>query len=232
MNLPLAIGTAVWLGILTSISPCPLATNIAAVSFIGRRVENPRFALLSGGLYAAGRTVAYVLLAVVLLAGLLASDVLSRLLQKYLNLLLGPLLIVVGMVLLDMLKGTGSVNLAGRRIQERAATGSPLWSAALGFLFALSFCPVSAGLYFGALLPLAAGRDSHLLMPGLYGVGTALPVIAFAFLIAFGGQYVGKAFDRLTQIERWARVSTGLVFIAAGIYLSLTHVYGLPAITW
>jgi cytochrome c biogenesis protein CcdA len=232
MSLSLAIGTAIWLGILTSISPCPMATNIAAISFIGRQVGKPRFVLCSGGLYVLGRTVAYILLAVLLLAGLMASDVSSRFLQKYLNLVLGPVLIIVGLVLLEMLGESISINLAGKGVPERAARGGALWSAALGFLFALSFCPVSAGLYFGALLPLAAGQESRLLVPGLYGIGTALPVVAFAFLIAFGGQYVGKAFHRLTQIERRVRVATGVIFVLAGLYLSLVHIYGMPSLTW
>jgi cytochrome c-type biogenesis protein len=232
MSLSLAIGTAIWLGIFTSISPCPMATNIAAISFIGRKVGEPRLVFCSGGLYVLGRTVAYILLAVLLLAGLMSSDVASRLLQKYLNLVLGPVLIIVGLVLLEMLGESISINLAGKGVQERAAKGGPVWSAALGFLFALSFCPVSAGLYFGALLPLAAGQESRLLIPGLYGIGTALPVVAFAFLIAFGGQYVGKAFKRLAQIERWVRIATGAIFVLAGLYLSLTHVYGMPSLTW
>ena len=109
----LHISTAIWLGILTSINPCPLATNIAAISFIGRKVGEPRFVLCSGGLYALGRTVAYILLAVLLLAGLMASDVSSRFLQKYLNLVLGPVLVVVGLVLLEMLGESISINLAG-----------------------------------------------------------------------------------------------------------------------
>jgi len=232
MTFTLALATAFWLGILTSISPCPLATNIAAVSFIGRQAGKTRLLLSSGMLYAAGRTLAYVLLAVLLLAGMLASDGMARFLQKYLGLVLGPLLIVVGMVLLEMLGSGLSLNLAGDRIQARAANGGLMAAAALGFLFALSFCPVSAGLYFGALLPLATSQSSRLLLPGVYGVATALPVLGFALLIAFGSQYVGRAFNRLAQIERWLRVATGVIFIVAGLYISLTHVYAVPAIAW
>ncbi len=232
MTFGLALGSALWLGILTSISPCPLATNIAAISFIGRQVSRTRQVVASGLLYVVGRTLAYVLLATVLLSGLLASDWLSRLLQQYLNVLLGPLLIVVGLVLLDMLGGGLTLNLAGSRLQARAAKGGPWWAAALGFLFALSFCPASAGLYFGALLPLAASQESRLLVPTVYAVGTGIPVVVFALLIAFGGQYLGKAFDRLTQIERWVRIVTGFIFVVAGLYLSLTFVYGLPSLAW
>jgi cytochrome c biogenesis protein CcdA len=221
--------SALWLGLLTSISPCPLATNIAAISFLGRQVGKPRHLLTAGLLYVAGRTVAYVALAALLLAGLLASDGIARFLQQYLNLLLGPLLIVVGLVLLELLGGSLALSLGGSRLQERAARGGWWWALALGVIFALSFCPVSAGLYFGALLPLAAAQESRLAIPAIYGVGTALPVVGFALLLGLGGQYVGRAFNRLTQVERWGRLGTGVVFLGAGLYLSLTHVYDLPS---
>lgn len=219
-----AVGYALWLGILTSISPCPLASNIAAISFLGRKVGRARQTLLSGLSYTFGRTFAYVLLAAALLAGLMASSDVSRFLQKYLNQILGPALILVGMLLLGMLGGSISLNLAGRGVQDRAGV---VWSAALGLLFALSFCPVSAALFFGGLLPIAAKAESRFLLPSLYGIGTALPVLVFAFLIAFGSSYVGRAFNRLTQIERWVRGATGVVFILVGIYYCLAYIYGV-----
>lgn len=228
----LAIGTALWLGILTSISPCPLASNIAAISFISRRVGQTRQVLLSGLLYTVGRTIAYQVLSIVIVAGLLATGDIARFLQRYLNQILGPVLILVGMVLLGLLGFTFSLNLAGQGVQQRASKGGVLWSFLLGILFALSFCPVSAGLFFGGLIPLAAAKQSHVLLPLLFGVGTALPVIAFAFLIAFGSQYVGAAFNRLTQVERWVRVVTGTVFIVAGVYYCLAHIYGIPLMSW
>ena len=224
----LAIGSALWLGVLTSISPCPLASNIAAISFLSRRVGRTREVLLSGLLYTAGRTVTYVALAVIVLAGLLATGDVGRFLQRYLNQILGPVLILVGLVLLGMLGAGLSLNLAGRGVQERASRGGWWWSGLLGILFALSFCPVSAGLFFGGLMALSAANDSRVILPSLFGVGTALPVIAFAFLIAFGSRYVGGAFNRLTQVERWLRTITGVVFLLAGVYYCLAYIYGLP----
>lgn len=221
-----AIGYALWLGILTSISPCPLASNIAAISFLGRKAGSARRTLLAGVSYTFGRTLAYVLLAAALLAGLMASGEISRLLQKYLNQFLGPILILVGMLLLGMLGGSVSLNLAGRGIQERAGAGV-VWPAVLGVLFALSFCPVSAGLFFLQLIPFAAKAESRFLLPSLYGIGTALPVLVFAFLIAFGSSYVGRAFNRLTQVEWWVRGVTGVVFILVGIYYCLAYIYGV-----
>lgn len=227
MSWMLLIGSALWLGVLTSISPCPLASNIAAISFIGRKVGSTRHVLLSGLLYTAGRTAAYLALGVIIMAGLMASGEIARFLQRYLNQILGPVLILVGMLLLGLLGVTVSLNFAGSGMQARASRGGAWWALLLGVLFALSFCPVSAGLFFGGLVPLSISHESRFVLPTLYGVGTALPVIAFAFLMAFASQHVGKAFNRLTQIERWVRIVTGVIFIAAGIYYSLAHVYGV-----
>lgn len=223
----MVLGSALWLGILTAISPCPLASNIAAISFIGRRVGDRRNVLLSGLLYALGRTLTYVALGLVLTAGLLATAEVSRFLQRYMNEILGPVLILLGMVLLGWIGSGLSWNVAGEKVQERAAKGGMVWALLLGILFALSFCPVSAGLFFAGLVPLSVKAQSPLLLPTLYGVGTALPVILFAFLIAFAAGTVGKAFDRLTQVERYVRLTAATLFILVGIYYSLTYVYGM-----
>jgi cytochrome c biogenesis protein CcdA len=222
----LAIGSAFWLGILTAISPCPMATNIAAISFIGRQVGNRRGVIGAGLLYTFGRTAAYVALGFVVTAGALATADLSRFLQKYMNEILGPVLILLGMVLLGWIGSGLSLNLAGAGVQQRALRGGAGWALLLGVLFALSFCPVSAGLFFGALIPLSIREGSRLLLPLVYGVGTALPVLVFAILIAFSAEYVGRLFDRLTQVEKWVRAIAGVLFILAGIYYCARHVYG------
>ncbi len=222
-----AIGSAFWLGLLTAISPCPLATNIAAISFIGRQVGNRRAVLIAGLLYTLGRALTYIVLGAILAGGLLAVSEVSRFLQKYMNEILGPVMILLGMVLLGWIGSGVSLNLAGNRVQERAAKGGMVWAALLGILFALSFCPVSAGLFFGGLIPLALQNGSRLLLPAVYGLGTALPVVFFAFLIVLSTEAVGKAFHRLTQIEKWVRLVAGVLFVLAGLYYSLTHIYGL-----
>ncbi len=237
MTLWLVLGSAFWLGLLTSISPCPLATNIAAISFLGRSVGNTRKVLLSGLLYTLGRTIVYVGLGVLILLVLQAASEggdpnsaasgVSRFLQKYMGVILGPLLILVGMMLLGMLDFTGSLSLGGQGLQDRVAKGGAFWSLPLGILFALSFCPVSASLFFGGLIGLSSQHSSPILLPTLFGIGTAVPVLVFAFIITFASQYVGKAFNALTKFERWFRVITGVVCIVAGLYYCLTHIYGL-----
>ncbi len=228
----LALATALWFGILTSISPCPLATNIAAISFVARHTGRLHSVLLAGLLYALGRTVAYLALGALIMGGLLASGQIALFLQRYLNQALGPALILVGMLLLGMLTSTASVRLVGEGVQQRAEKGGWLWPLLLGILFALSFCPVSAGLFFGVLIPLSVKHQSIVALPLVYGLGTATPVILFALLIAFASQKLGRAFDALTVIERWVRRFTGLIFILAGLYYSLLYVYELPVKLW
>jgi len=221
--------TAVWLGILTSISPCPLAANIVAISFIGRQVGKTGNVLLAGLFYTLGRALTYIALAVLIVASLLSMPELSMFLQEWMNRITGPLLVIVGLVLLEvinlsMFRGRGISDSMKQKVER-----SGIWGAGLlGVVFALTFCPVSAALFFGSLIPLClAGAGSKVLFPALYGLGTALPVIVFAFIIAFSAQSVGKAFNSLTKVELWARRITGIVFILAGIYLSLKHIGGL-----
>jgi len=219
--------SALWLGLLTSVSPCPLATNIAAVSFVGRRVGSPRRVLLAGLLYTAGRVLTYALLGILLVSAILSAPHVSHALQKYMNRILGPVLIIAGMFLLDLLSLGLSGSVVGEKLQKRAETWG-LWGAlALGVLFALSFCPISAALFFGSLVPLAAKCGSGFLMPALYGIGTGLPVLFFSVLIALGARSLGSAFDRLSRVEWWARRITGGVFITVGIYYSLAYIFGV-----
>lgn len=221
------VASALWLGVLTSISPCPLASNIAAISFIGRGVGRPARVLASGLAYTVGRTAAYVGLAVVAVGGLLAIPSVSQFLQVYMNRILGPILIVVGVFLLELVRVDFSTSVAGARAQRLAEKGGLLGSGLLGFVFALSFCPISAGLFFLSLVPLALKHESRLVLPAAYGIGTALPVVAFAALVAFGVQSVGKAYNRLGQVEWWARRVTGAVFILVGIYYCLVYIFGV-----
>ena len=222
----LDIFSAFWLGILTSISPCPLATNIAAVSFISRNLGSSKKVLCSGLLYAAGRMLTYVAIAVLAVASLLSLPEVSFFLETNMHKIIGPLLIVVGIILLDVLPFTFSASLVSSSMQEKAGKWGLWGSGILGVVFALTFCPLSAALFFGSLIPLAIDGKSAVLMPSVYGLGTALPVIAFAFVMAFGVKSIGRVFDKLTQIEKWVRKLTAVVFIGAGVYLLLKSLIG------
>jgi cytochrome c-type biogenesis protein len=219
------LASAFWLGILTSISPCPLTTNIAAISYVGRRVGKPASVLQAGLLYTAGRTLAYLLLGMLLVSSLLSAPSLSQVLQKHMNMALGPVLIVVGLILLELIPlpvGSGGLNAA---LQNKADSLGIGGAGLLGMVFALSFCPTSAALFFGSLLPLALQQQSGILLPGVYGLATGLPVLLFALLLAFGTNKIAQAFNRITAFERWARRITGLLFVLIGGYYCAVYFF-------
>ena len=222
-----AVGSAFWLGILTSISPCPLATNIAAISFIGSKVEKPSKVIAAGLLYTLGRTIAYILLGIIVVAGLLSIPKLAFFLQRNMNYFLGPILLLVGLFLLGLFRFKMPGMAISGRFQERVGRWGVWGAGLLGLLFALSFCPVSAALFFGSLIPIALEHKSTVLMPTVYGVGTAAPVVVFALVIALGTRYVGSFFNRLTQFEKWARTITGAVFVLVGLYYILVYIFGV-----
>jgi len=218
---------AVGWGIITAISPCPMATNIAAMSFIARGINKPHTVFLSGLLYTMGRTAAYVSLAFLLVWGALSIVPTSGALSKYVNLALGPLLILTGMVLLELIQFNMSGAGVSDKMQKRVARWG-IWAAApLGFIFALSFCPISAAYFFALIQFLIDHEKSGLFLPTFYGIGTALPVIVFAVMIAVGAQSLGKVFHKLTAWERWARRITGGIFILVGICYCLAHIFGV-----
>jgi cytochrome c biogenesis protein CcdA len=217
--------SALWLGILTSISPCPLASNIAAVSFIVKKIEHPLYVFNSGVFYTLGRVIGYTALGVLITSSLLSIPQTSYFLQHYLNKILGPVLIITGLLLLGVvnmpfLSSSVSVKTA-ERVKDFGAFGSLL----LGVLFALSFCPISAAIFFGSLLPLALKNSSQVVMPSLYGMGTGLPVLGFAVVLAFGVTNLEKIFRQVRVLEYWMKKVTGIVFILVGIYYVSAHIF-------
>jgi cytochrome c biogenesis protein CcdA len=210
--------TAVWMGLLTSVSPCPLATNIAAMSYIGREVGSRRRALVAGLLYTLGRAFAYAALAAILVGGLLSIPEVALFLQTHMSRILGPLLVAVGLVLLEWVRLPGFGSQLYDRTGERLVKAGLLGALPLGAVLALAFCPVSAGLFFGGLIPLAVDHRSAVWLPALYGLGTGLPVVVFAVLVSAGLAWVGSAFHRLQAVERWARRVTAVVVILVGLY--------------
>ncbi len=220
-----AIGTALWLGILTSISPCPLATNLAAVSYIGRELHSPWRTVISGLLYALGRCLAYMTLAWLIVRSLLEVPEVALFLQSTMNRILGPLLVLVGLFLLGLYRLPGLSGNWTSRVGERISRYGTWGALILGALFALSFCPVSAALYFGSLIPIAVERQSALILPLAYGIGTGLPVLVLAFALLGGLQTASLFFKQLTSWEKPARLITGAVFIAAGAYYIYSYLF-------
>lgn len=224
----LSIATAAWLGFLCSISPCPLATNIAAISFVSRRIGKIGTVLAAGFLYMLGRIITYTILGSVLIKGLTAAPAMSHILQKYMNMLMGPLLIIVAMILLDLLKFNNASGFSiGDAIQNKVERAGIFGSFILGVFFALSFCPSAAALFFGGLLPLAIQQQSGLILPSVFGIATGLPVLLFAFLLAFSVNKVGNSYNKLAKFEIWAQRVTGAIFLIVGIGMTVTITLGV-----
>lgn len=216
-----AIAGAVLAGIVTSISPCPLATNIAAIAFLARRAGEGRRVAWAGLAYTAGRAVAYAGIAAAIIGGLLSIPAMSEILRTKLGGLVGPLLILTGMVVAGWLPlrlpASSRLNDWGRQLAKRGLVGEFL----LGVLFALSFCPASAALFFGTLLPIAVQSDSPFLVPVLYGLGSAVPVIIAVFLFVRGVEFASRL-ESMQRIGGHLRTGTGLIMIAAGAWMTLT----------
>ena len=222
-----AIAISFYLGLLCAISPCPLATNIAAVGFVSRGAT-PRRTFLGGLLYALGRAIVYVMIAALLYKGVAAVPELSNFFLKYLNRVLGPLMIVVGAVLVGVitLPSIGNRHFAAQA--KRLSKSGLMGALILGGVFALAFCPTSAALFFGSLIPMSIERESPFLLPLVFSIGTSLPVVIFALLIALGVKWIGSLFNHLSIAERYLRLITGILFLAIGIVLSIILITSQP----
>ena len=223
----LSFASALWLGILTSISPCPLASNVAAISFLSKKITHPALVFISGLAYTLGRMVSYAILGWIIISSLLSVPQVAQFLQKYMGKALGPLLILTGLILLEIitirLPGLSLSQKHHNRLAESGAPGAFL----LGFIFALAFCPISAALFFGSLIPLAINSKSGIVLPFIYGIGTGLPVLVFAVAIALGATSLSHWFHKITRLEYYTRKITGAVFILVGLYYTGIYILGL-----
>lgn len=221
----LLISSSIWLGILTSVSPCPLATNIAAISFVSQNITQKKIVFLSGIFYAIGRSITYITLGILIVKALIDIPVISDFLQRYVNKFLGIILIFVGMVLLDLIRMTLSLPSVSANVTNKFMEKGLIGALPLGILFALAFCPISAALFFGGLIPISLKAKSGIILPMIYGLGTGLPVLVFAFLIAVSTNYVSKFYYKITRVEFYTKKITGVIFILAGIYYVLTYIF-------
>ena len=218
-NIPLL--AAFFIGLMTAISPCPLATNITAIAYASKRIGNSKYTLLVGFLYTLGRMFTYVLLASLIVWFGLNLQSASFFLQNYGEKIIGPLLIIIGVVMLDViklkfLKGSDKLN----KLKEKLANQGFLGSFLLGVIFALAFCPFSAVLFFGMLIPIALKAGDGLIIPSIFAFATGLPVIIFSFILVFGISKLSGVMNKVQVFEKWTRKIASIIFICVGIYYS------------
>ncbi len=218
------IVTALLLGLLTALSPCPLATNIAAIGYIGRDIENRKRIFRNGLLYTLGRTVAYTLLGAILIFLLKEGTSLfgvQKFIGQYGEMILGPLLLLIGLFMLwgDKLHlPSFGFKGSGEKITKRGGAGA----FGLGVLFAMAFCPTSGVFYFGMLIPLSASAQTGYLLPVLFSITTALPVIVVSWVLAFSANKIGRIYGRMQVIQKWLNIIVGVLFVGIGIYYCIT----------
>ncbi|MDY6800823.1 MAG: aromatic aminobenezylarsenical efflux permease ArsG family transporter [Bacteroidota bacterium] len=216
-NSSLPILSAFVLGLMTAISPCPLATNITAIGFISKDVENQKKVFKNGLVYTLGRAISYTLLAVIIFIGADQFKI-SGWFQKYGEKILGPLLIIIGLFMLDILK-IGFPGMSGLTKKFQKNGTNSYWEVLLlGIVFALAFCPYSGVLYFGMLIPMTISSASGLYLPVVFAIATGIPVIIFAWLLAYTISGVGKLYNSIKIFEIWFRRVISVIFIGIGIY--------------
>ena len=215
------IVSALALGLMTAISPCPLATNITATAYIAKNIRNKKLVLLSGFVYSLGRAFSYTILGLILFFGASKFQV-SRFFNQNGEKFLGPLLIIMGLIMLNVIRLNflGKSNLS-QKLSEKFQNKGLLGSFMIGVIFALAFCPYSGALYFGMLIPITIASADGLYLPIIFAFGTGLPVILFTYLLAFAAGSVGVFFNKITKIEKSMRIIAGIIFILTGIYYIL-----------
>jgi len=222
MALGVPVLSAIVLGLLCAVSPCVMATNVAALAYVGRKAPQRGYALMTAALYTLGRVFSYTAIGVLIVLVGLEVSVLSRFLQGAGARFLGPLLIIVGLVLLvidrlPVLPGSGVLHKIGAKFGDMGVLGG----FPLGALFALAFCPYSAVLFFAVLIPLALQTTGGVALPAVFAIGTGVPVLIFGALLSFGVSRVSSWMDTLTRADRAIRIVTAIIFISAGVYYLL-----------
>lgn len=213
----LPVFSAFILGLMTAISPCPLATNITAIGFISKEIENRKKVFLNGIYYTLGRAVTYTSIGLIFFFGASKFRV-SGFLNQWGEKIIGPLLIILGILMLDFIRiqfpGFGKLT---EKFSQRPNKGA--WQAfLLGIIFALAFCPYSGVLYFGILIPMTVSSASGLYLPIIFALGTGIPVLILAWLIAYSISEVGNFYKRLKGFEKWFRRIIAILFIIVGVY--------------
>jgi cytochrome c biogenesis protein CcdA len=217
-NYNIPILTALALGLMTAISPCPLATNITATAYIAKNITNKRMVFLSGIVYSLGRAFSYTALGLILYFGASKFEVASFFNQngeKY----LGPILLIIGLIMLNVIKFNfmGKSNFT-EKLSEKFKDKGLLGSFLIGVIFALAFCPYSGALFFGMLIPITIASADGLYLPIVFAFGTGLPVVLFTYLLAFAAGSVSSFYVKITKAEKWLRIVTGVVFVIVGLY--------------
>jgi len=224
-NIPLL--AAFFIGLMTAISPCPLATNITAIAYASKNIDNSKHTIIVSFLYTLGRMFTYVTLTFFIVWFGVNVQVISLFLQKYGERVLGPLLIIIGIIMLDLIKiNFFRSNAKLDALKEKLARKGFIGSFLLGVIFALAFCPFSGVLFFGMLIPLAIKAGDGILIPSVFAFATGLPVIILSFILVYSVSKLGTIINKIQIFEKWMRKIVAVTFIIVGIYYTGIYLFG------
>lgn len=218
-NSQLPILTAFILGLLTALSPCPLATNITAIGYISKDLDNKHISFIRGLVYTLGRVISYSVLGIIIIYLIKAGESvfnIQSILNKYSEVLLGPFLLIMGILMLVGHKlripfFNLNFNVTGRK--------KDLWGALfIGIIFALAFCPTSGVFYFGMLMPLSASVNEGYFLPVIFAIATGLPVIIVSWILSYSISNISKFYKKMNIIEKYLKIVVSILFIIVGIY--------------
>ncbi|HLE05966.1 MAG TPA: aromatic aminobenezylarsenical efflux permease ArsG family transporter [Candidatus Nanoarchaeia archaeon] len=216
---------AFFIGLMTAISPCPLATNITAIAYISKNLKNNKKVILTGITYTLGRALTYILIASIIVWLGVNIQVIALPLQQYGDKAIGPLLIFIGLVMIDLIKLKLNIkNDKLNKIKESLSNKGLIGSFLLGVIFALAFCPFSAVLYFGMLIPIALSAKDAIITPLSFAIGTGLPVIILSIILAKSVKQLSKTMKRIQTTEKYIRKITAITFIIIGTYYTITNI--------
>jgi len=215
----IALVASFFIGLMVAISPCPLATNITAIAYISKKINNSKNILITSVVYTLGRMFTYVSLTSLIVYIGVNVQAIFMFLQNYAEKILGPLLVFVGLVMLNFIRlpsfnGSSKLDKIKEKLTEKGYLGSFL----LGIIFALAFCPISGVLFFGMLIPLSLKLSDGLLIPSVFAFATGLPVIILSFILAYSVSKIGKVMHKIQIFEKYTRYAAAIVFILIGLY--------------
>ncbi|MDD2471974.1 MAG: aromatic aminobenezylarsenical efflux permease ArsG family transporter [Dehalococcoidales bacterium] len=218
LNTDVTILAAILLGLMASVGPCTMATNIASIAYISRRITDRKYAIIASLLYSLGRMISYTLIGLLIIAIGMETPAIRNFLEDMGTYVLGPLLILAGLLMLVIDRfsfgGGGRLAALGNKVSDWGLVGALL----MGIIFAFAFCPYSAVLFFAVLIPVALTTTGGIFLPPLFAIGTGLPVIFFGVLIAAGVTAASKWINNLGKAEKILRIIMAIVFIGVGIY--------------
>ena len=219
---------AFFIGLMTAISPCPLATNITAIAYASKKIDNSKHTIIVSLLYTLGRMFTYVALASLIVWFGVNIQAVALFLQKYGERILGPILIIIGIIMLDIIKiNLFKSNKKLGALKEKLAKKGFLGSFLLGVIFALAFCPFSAVLFFGMLIPLAINAGDGIIIPAVFAIATGLPVIILSIILVYSFSKLGAILNKIQTFEKWIRKIVAIIFMLIGIYYTLSYIIGI-----